>query len=173
MNYKCVCSDVQYSFTAQPDVTRRSSRWCRLISIHWSRKRVQDFSLIEQRPPLCFTLFPDFTLDFNFHHIWTLRGPFVRRENNEDRRQGEEFEPSRIYFSYRQTYINLLQFHCQRECSANRGKKGQSWIVSLLWWGMEKLLGALKCLSVLIRDSYLGRNKKERKKDMSNKKTDR
>lgn len=63
--------------------------WCCLIPI-LNRKRERDFSLIERRPPLCCTLFPDFTLDFNFHHIWTLKGPFVQRENNAETEEDSE-----------------------------------------------------------------------------------
>lgn len=77
---------------------------------------------------------------------------------------------SRIYFSDCQTYINLLLFHCQGLCSANRGRKGQSWIVSLLSWGKGKRTWFIK-VSVQTEDSYLGRNKK-RGKEMSNKKDD-
>lgn len=82
------------------------------------RKRERDSSLIECSPPLFCTLFPDFALGFLFHH--TLKGAFVQRENKEEAEKDGERGKKRssnlfpMYFSSRQTSINLPLFHCGR-----------------------------------------------------------
>lgn len=80
-------------------------------------------------------------------------------------REREEFEPSRIYFSYCQTYINLLLFYCRRRCSTNREERSElNGVIAFV--RQEK---SARCIKVSVSSAWrqlFGKERERRKKNV-------